>query len=86
MKKGFTILETTIPSYLTSWPSRDLIIAAHQQVTREWWRRWKGKFDIYVSQLVVDEARAGDDEAVLEKVVSFVRERKLITEAQLYRS
>lgn len=30
-------LETTIASYLTSRPSRDLIVAAHQQITREWW-------------------------------------------------
>ena len=30
-------IETTIPSYLTAWPSRDLIRSAHQQLTREWW-------------------------------------------------
>lgn len=29
-------LETTIPNYLTAWPSRDLVRAAHQQITREW--------------------------------------------------
>jgi hypothetical protein len=29
-------LETIIPSYLTAWSSRDLIKAAHQQITREW--------------------------------------------------
>ncbi len=29
--------ETTVPSYLIAWPSRDLIRAAHQQLTREWW-------------------------------------------------
>ena len=28
-------LETTIPSYLTAWPSRDLVRAAHQQITRD---------------------------------------------------
>jgi hypothetical protein len=29
--------ESTIPSYLVAVPSRDLLIAAHQQVTAEWW-------------------------------------------------
>ena len=53
-------LETTIPSYLASRPSRDLIIAGHQQVTREWWEKRKSAFQIYISQLVVDEASAGD--------------------------
>jgi hypothetical protein len=48
-------LETTIPSYLTSWPSRDLVIAGHQQITKEWWKKRKRAFDIYISQLVVDE-------------------------------
>jgi len=56
-------LETTMPSYLTSRPSRDLIIAGHQQITREWWGRREKQFDIYLSQLVIDEARMGDAEA-----------------------
>jgi len=30
-------LETSVLSYLTSWPSRDLVRAAHQEVTLEWW-------------------------------------------------
>jgi predicted nucleic acid-binding protein len=61
-------LETTIPSYLTSWPSRDLIIAGHQQITREWWKKRKRGFDLYISQLVVDEAKAGNDEAARERL------------------
>lgn len=61
-------LETTIPSYLTSWPSRDLIIAGHQQITKEWWKKRKRAFDLYISQLVVDEARAGNDEAARERL------------------
>jgi len=36
MMKSKLYMETTIPSYLTSWPSRDLIIAGHQQITKEW--------------------------------------------------
>lgn len=53
-------LETTIPSYLASRPSRDLIVAAHQQVTHEWWTRARGAFDIFISEAVLAEIRAGD--------------------------
>ena len=52
-------LETTIPSYLTARPSRDLVRAAHQQITREWWERRHG-YDLFVSQLVIRECKAGD--------------------------
>src|SRR5512140_3838035 len=61
-------LETTIPSYLTSRPSRDLIIAGHQQITREWWERRRDAFQLYISQLVVDEASAGDPAAARERL------------------
>ena len=60
-------LETTIPSYLTSRPSRDLIIAGHQQVTKEWWEN-RDAFQLYISQLVVDEAAAGDPVAARERL------------------
>jgi hypothetical protein len=56
-------LETTIPSYLTARPSRDLVTAAHQQITREWWDTRRHTFDLFVSQMVLDEASAGDPEA-----------------------
>jgi len=62
-------METTIPSYLTSRPSRDLIIAGHQQVTREWWEKRRGAFEIYISQLVIDEASAGDRDAARERLL-----------------
>ncbi len=35
--KAKVYIETTIPSYLVARPSRDLLIAAHQQITRDWW-------------------------------------------------
>lgn len=60
--------ETTIPSYLTSRPSRDLIIAGHQQLTREWWDRRRGDFPIYISQFVLDEVSAGDPAAARERL------------------
>jgi hypothetical protein len=61
-------METTIPSYLTSRPSRDLIIAGHQQVTKEWWEKRRDAFEIYISQLVIDEASAGDPGAARERM------------------
>ena len=66
--KSRLYLETTIPSYLTSRPSRDLIIAGHQQVTREWWENRRSTFQLYISQLVVDEAGAGDPTAARERL------------------
>jgi hypothetical protein len=53
-------IETTIVSYLTARSSRDLIIAAHQQLTQEWWDQRRESFELYVSQLVIQESGAGD--------------------------
>ena len=63
-------LETTVPSYLTAWPSRDLIRAGHQQLTKEWWQTRRSGFDIYISQFVLDEAAAGDTEAARERLAA----------------
>jgi len=56
-------VETTVISYLASRLSRDLIIAANQQITQEWWALRRNDFDLFVSQLVISEASAGDNEA-----------------------
>ena len=53
-------LETTIPSYLAADPSRDLVIAAHQQITHDWWRDAHHRFDLCISEAVLDEIAAGD--------------------------
>ena len=37
MPKQTVYIETTVLSYLTLRPSRDLLVAAHQQVTVDWW-------------------------------------------------
>ena len=66
--KSRLYLETTIPSYLTSRPSRDLIIASHQQITRDWWEKQGTTFQFYISQLVIDEASAGDPVAARERL------------------
>ena len=56
-------VETSIISYLAARPSRDLIVAARQQVTHTWWSERRPAFDLYVSQVVLDEILAGDPDA-----------------------
>ena len=58
--KASVYIETTILSYLVARPSRDLIVAAHQKLTREWWKRHRAAYDCYVSQVVLDEITRGD--------------------------
>jgi len=61
-------IETTIISYLIARPSRDLIVAAHQQITRDWWDLRRVEFDLFVSRLVIQEASAGDREAAQRRL------------------
>lgn len=61
-------LETTIVSYFVARPSRDLVTAAHQQLTHDWWNERDKDFDLYISQLVVQEASAGDSDAVQQRL------------------
>ena len=58
--KASVYIETTIPSYYTSLPSRDVVIAGHQATTREWWERRLPHFRPFVSQVVLDEAASGN--------------------------
>ena len=66
-------LETTIPSYLAAGPSRDLVIAAHQQITHDWWQSALQRFDVYVSEAVLDEIRSGDPEAAARRLAIIER-------------
>ncbi len=65
--KANLYVETTIVSYLAARPSRDTIVAAHQQITRDWWRLRRKRFALYCSQLVVREAGAGDRTAAARR-------------------
>jgi hypothetical protein len=56
-------VETSVVSYLASQPSRDLIVAAHQELTREWWEERSGRFELVISELVEQEAGRGDPNA-----------------------
>jgi hypothetical protein len=60
-------LETSVISYLTGKPSRDLVTAAHQQITRDWWEQ-RARFDLFVSQAVLTEAAGGDAAAAARRM------------------
>ena len=73
MKKRIYI-ETTIVSYFTSKPSRDIILAGHQEATREIWPKLATEYETYISVLVHQEASKGDKFQAgmrLEAIASF---------------
>ena len=74
MPKQSVYIETTVVSYLAARPSRDLIVAAHQQVTVEWWENALPKLEPFVSPIVIEEASRGDESASklrLDKISGF---------------
>lgn len=56
-------------SYLVALPSRDIVQAAHQQITREWWEQ-RDRFDLFVSRPVLMEAARGDVNAAARRVAA----------------
>lgn len=56
-------VETSIVSYLTARPARDIAAAARQQSSRDWWATAATRFELVISDLVRQEAADGDPEA-----------------------
>lgn len=63
-------METSVISYLTGRPSRDMVIAAHQEMTRQWWETRSSEFDLVVSELVRVESSGGDADASSKRMVA----------------
>jgi len=61
-------LETTIVSYLAARTSRDPIVAAHQVLTRRWWKARRAEFELCISEAVLVEAAAGDQRAAARRL------------------
>lgn len=70
-------LETSVISYLAARPSRDLIVAANQQMTEEWWVSYKDDYELFVSQIVIEEASGGDPHAA-ERRLSIIKDMALL--------
>ncbi|MEW6349127.1 MAG: type II toxin-antitoxin system VapC family toxin [Thermodesulfobacteriota bacterium] len=72
--KPTVYIETTVIGYLVAQPSRDLIVAAHQQITHAWWETVLPFFDGFVSPIALEEISRGDARAAksrLERVSAF---------------
>ena len=61
-------VETTIPSLATSRPSRDIIIGGRQAATLLFWENERQKYNLFVSQYVIDECSLGDVEAARRRL------------------
>lgn len=62
-------IETSIVSHAASRQSSDPLIATLQNQAREWWSRERPKFELVTSQLVINEASAGDPTAANERLM-----------------
>jgi hypothetical protein len=65
-------LETTIPSYLAAKPSGDLVTAAHQKITHDWWETRRNEYRLFVSDLVWNEIVAGDSDAATRRTAFLI--------------
>lgn len=63
-------IETSVIGYLTSWPRQDVIVAGHQNTTKQWWATTDERFELFVSQLVVRECSNGDSDAIRDRLES----------------
>jgi predicted nucleic acid-binding protein len=61
-------IETSIIGYLTARPSKNLIVAANAELTRDWWDNQRNSFTIYISPLVLQEVAKGDAEMVNKRL------------------
>jgi len=71
--QGWTIMksvfiETTIPSYLVARISRDIVQAARQELTMEWWSAHRRRYKLFTSQIVLDEVGRGERDLAKKRV------------------
>lgn len=83
--KPTVYIETSVISCLTSMPSRDLIVAGHQQITAEWWEKDLPKFKALVSPVVFKEVSVGDSSAA-ERRLSAIKGMDVLTVSDEVRS
>lgn len=76
-------IETSIPSYLTARPSRDVRAAAWQELTVQWWDTARHGYELYTSEVVVAESREGDTNAAERRIDALRGIPELVVDAEV---
>lgn len=71
-------IETSILGYLTARSSKNLIVAANIEITRDWWEFRRSEFTLYTSEAVLEEAAQGD-EAIAAQRLEILRDFPLLS-------
>ena len=61
-------IETTIPSYYTSRPARDVVQLTRQTHTKIWWDSGCSGFELFTSQETINEASRGDTDIAAKRL------------------
>ncbi len=61
-------IETSVISYLRQKPAQEVVTAAHQLLTHQWWDNERTNYSLVVSQYVIDEASAGDPALAADRI------------------
>jgi len=78
MEKFSVYIETSLISYLVAPQSQNIITAANQLVTQAWWENYHSTFELFISQLVIDEASQGN-EVEANKRLAILRDIPMLT-------
>ena len=73
MTKETVYIETSVVSYLTARPTGDLVAAAWQKITVDWWETQRQRFELRASEVTVGEAARGDAEARKRRLSALAR-------------
>ncbi len=66
--KKLVYIETSVISFLTAKPSEDLIVAAYQNITIDWWNNELNKHQCFISDFVIEEISRGDSIASQKRI------------------
>ena len=61
-------IETTIPSYYVARRARDIVQAARQELTIEWWDNHRSRYELLSSKIVMNELARGEKKMATKRL------------------